>query len=54
MAASAIGMDKPLFKRIARGAGLPVLDWVEVSREAWAAQREQVLAKLDTLAAGTP
>ncbi len=28
VAASAIGMDKPLFKRIAQGAGLPVLPWV--------------------------
>ena len=33
---------------------MPVLDWVEVSRDAWTAQREQVLAELETLAAGTP
>jgi D-alanine-D-alanine ligase len=50
VAASAIGMDKPLFKRIARGAGLPVLDWVEVSREAWASDPDTVLADLDRLA----
>ncbi len=54
VAASAIGMDKPLFKRIARGAGLPVLDWVEVERAAWEADRGAVLADLDRLAAATP
>jgi D-alanine-D-alanine ligase len=54
VAASAIGMDKPLFKRIARGAGLPVLDWVEVERAAWEADRAAVLADLDRLAAATP
>ncbi|HYN48345.1 MAG TPA: D-alanine--D-alanine ligase, partial [Candidatus Nanopelagicales bacterium] len=54
VAASAIGMDKPLFKRIARGAGLPVLDWVEVGRAAWDADRDTVLADLDRLASATP
>ena len=54
VAASAIGMDKPLFKRMARGAGLPVLDWVEVERGAWEADRAAVLADLDRLAAGVP
>jgi D-alanine-D-alanine ligase len=54
VAASAIGMDKPLFKRMARGAGLPVLDWVEVGRAAWEGDRAAVLADLDRLAAGVP
>ncbi len=54
VAASAIGMDKPLFKRIARGAGLPVLDWVEVDRAAWNATRGDVLEALDRLAAAAP
>ena len=54
VAASAIGMDKPLFKRMARGAGLPVLDWVEVGRDAWEGDRDAVLADLDRLAAGVP
>jgi D-alanine-D-alanine ligase len=52
VAASAIGMDKPLFKRMARGAGLPVLDWVEVERETWEADRAAVLGALDRVAAG--
>jgi D-alanine-D-alanine ligase len=54
VAASAIGMDKPLFKRVARGAGLPVLDWVEVEGAAWDTDRAAVLADLDRLAAGVP
>ncbi len=54
VAASAIAMDKPLFKRFARGAGLPVLDWVDVSRGAWAARRDAVLADLARLAAAAP
>ena len=28
--ASAIGMDKAVFKRLARGLGLPVADWLEI------------------------
>ena len=30
--ASALGMDKAVFKRLARGIRLPVVDWVEVRR----------------------
>jgi D-alanine-D-alanine ligase len=54
VAASAIGMDKPLFKRFARDAGLPVLDWVEVARDTWDADRGAVLADLERLAAAVP
>ncbi len=54
VAASAIGMDKPLFKRFARGAGLPVLDWLEIGRAAWEEDRAAVLADLETLAATAP
>ncbi|MCU0478285.1 MAG: D-alanine--D-alanine ligase [Chloroflexi bacterium] len=54
VAASAIGMDKPLFKRFARHAGLPVLDWVEVARDTWDADRGAVLADLERLAAAIP
>ena len=34
VAASAIGMDKTIFKRICRGIGLPVVDWREVTARA--------------------
>jgi len=54
VAASAIGMDKPLFKRIARGAGLPVLDWVEIAAQAWERDRAAALAALERLAATAP
>jgi len=54
IAASAVGMDKPFFKRIARGAGLPVLPWVEVAASRWAADPAGVRAELAALAAGAP
>jgi D-alanine-D-alanine ligase len=51
--ASAIGMDKALFKRIAQGIGLPVVDWREIRSTRWAADREAVLTELEAFAAGT-
>ena len=54
VAASAVGMDKPFFKRVARGAGLPVLPWVEITGTRWSADREGVLDELDAFAAGAP
>jgi D-alanine-D-alanine ligase len=48
--ASAIGMDKAIFKRLARGLGLPVADWREVRAARWANEREGVLAELDAFA----
>jgi D-alanine-D-alanine ligase len=54
VAASAIGMDKPLFKRIARGAGLPVLPSFDITAGQWAADRAGTLAALDGFAADAP
>jgi D-alanine-D-alanine ligase len=54
VAASAIGMDKPLFKRFARAAGLPVLDWLELSAESWSGSRPTALAALERLAKDAP
>jgi len=54
VAASAVGMDKPLFKRFARGAGLPVLPWLDVTAGQWAADRAGTLAALDAFAADAP
>ncbi len=48
--ASAIGMDKAVFKRLARGLGLPVVDWLEVRATRWSADPEGVLAALDAFA----
>ncbi len=50
VAASALGMDKAVFKRLARGLGLPVADWVEVRATRWAADPEGVLAELAAFA----
>jgi D-alanine-D-alanine ligase len=52
VAASAIGMDKALFKRLCRGLGLPVVDWREVSAERWRREPAAVLAELEAFAAG--
>ena len=53
VAASAIGMDKAVFKRLIRGLGLPVVDWIEVRAARWAAAPDQVLAELEAFAGGT-
>ena len=46
VAASAVGMDKALYKRLVRGLGMPVVEWVEVTAARWAADREGVLGDL--------
>ena len=48
--ASALGMDKAVFKRLCRGLGLPVVDWREVPVGRWMADREAVLAELEAFA----
>jgi D-alanine-D-alanine ligase len=53
VAASAIGMDKALFKRLARGLGLPVVDWREIGLERWRREPAAVLDELEAFAAGT-
>jgi D-alanine-D-alanine ligase len=51
--ASALGMDKALFKRLCRGLGLPVVDWREVSAARWTSDRVGVLAELEAFAQAT-
>jgi D-alanine-D-alanine ligase len=51
--ASALGMDKAIFKRLCRGLGLPVADWREVRAARWASDAAGVLAELEAFAAGT-
>jgi D-alanine-D-alanine ligase len=53
VAASALGMDKTIFKRLIRGLGLPVAEWREVRAERWRLQPEAVLAELEAFAAST-
>ncbi len=52
IAASALGMDKALFKRMCRGLGLPVVDWREIRASRWAADQAGVRAELTAFAAG--
>ena len=52
VAASALGMDKALFKRLCRGLGLPVVDWREIRRDRWTRDRAGVLGELGAFAAG--
>ena len=52
VAASAIGMDKGLQKRLWRGLGLPVVDWREISLARWRADPAAVLGELDAFAGG--
>jgi D-alanine-D-alanine ligase len=53
VAASAIGMDKAVFKRLVRGLGLPVVDWIEIRAARWAREPEAVLADVEAFAAET-
>jgi D-alanine-D-alanine ligase len=51
--ASALGMDKAIFKRLVRGIGLPVADWREIRQARWGADPNAVLAELAAFATGT-
>jgi D-alanine-D-alanine ligase len=52
VAASAIGMDKALFKRLCRGLGIPVVDWREVRIDRWKRDRAGVRREMAAFAAG--
>ena len=51
--ASALGMDKAIFKRLVRGIGLPVIDWREIRAARWRDDPAAILAELAAFAAGT-
>ena len=53
VAASALGMDKALFKRMCRGLGIPVVDWREVRQSRWAADRSGVRREMAAFAAAS-
>ncbi len=54
VAASAVGMDKTLFKRMCRGIGLPVVDWREIRADRWAADQDAVRAELEAFSIAAP
>jgi D-alanine-D-alanine ligase len=47
VAASAVGMDKGLFKRLAQGLGMPVVPWVEISAPEWSGDPEAVQRRVE-------
>lgn len=47
VAASAVGMDKVLMKRLLRDAGLPIAAFTVVMRHVWRREPERVLAELE-------
>ncbi len=51
VAASALGMDKALFKRMCRGLGLPIIDWREVRSARWSEEPAAVRAELEAFVA---
>jgi D-alanine-D-alanine ligase len=53
VAASALGMDKALFKRLVEALGIPVAPWIEVTRARWSADPERELARIEVLARAT-
>ena len=52
--ASALGMDKAAQKRVWRGLGLPVIDWLEVRAAAWQGSRSGVLGQVAAFAGASP
>ncbi len=53
-AASAVGMDKTLFKRIAAALDLPVLPWLEVRARDWSERQSSLIAEMEAFAAELP
>jgi D-alanine-D-alanine ligase len=47
VAASAVGMDKVLFKRLVRGLGMDTVDWCEVTAEHWGRDPQGVLKEVE-------
>jgi D-alanine-D-alanine ligase len=47
VAASAVGMDKVLQKRVLRDAGIPVVAWVDLRADAWATDADALLDRIE-------
>jgi D-alanine-D-alanine ligase len=54
VAASAVGMDKALFKRLVGALGMPIVPWLEVRADGFARDPAGVLARLEAFAASVP
>lgn len=49
VAASAVGMDKALMKALFRNAGLPVVEFLVVSRHKWEREPEETIHEIETV-----
>lgn len=49
---SAVGMDKVAAKRLARQAGMPVVDWIDFTEQVWVQNKERIVR--DAAAMGYP
>lgn len=47
---SSVGMDKALFKEVMRAQGLPVVDWITITRGQITSEIEQVIAQVENMA----
>ncbi len=54
VAASAVGMDKALFKRLAIGLGMPIVPWIEISAPQWANDPQMAQRRIANFAHGLP
>ena len=54
VAASAIGMDKVIFKRLTKGLGMPVVPWIELSAAEWQADPAAAQERITEFAASMP
>ncbi len=52
VAASAVGMDKALFKRLVQGLGMPVLPWIEIGADEWRADPRAAQRRVAEFSAG--
>jgi D-alanine-D-alanine ligase len=52
VAASAVGMDKVIFKRVAAAIGIPVVPWIEVGASEWRTEPAQVQRRVNDFTAG--
>jgi D-alanine-D-alanine ligase len=54
VAASAVGMDKALFRRLARALGMPLLPWIEAHADEWSADAQAVQRRVAEFSASLP
>jgi D-alanine-D-alanine ligase len=54
VAASAVGMDKGLFRRLAKGLGMPLLPWIEIDAAEWSRDPHAVQRRVQEFSLALP